>query len=535
MKIYFKFIILFALFLNFSYAKNISFDFLNNLPRSTSKDYYIWKYLDNNITTKQAYILMSQVYNMNKKLFIKFAKKINNPNYKKILKCYKMKPNEFFKSDADCIKIGFSIYDATKISKQKLKIIENIEQNKYPNFYQSLRIISDKNPFKKLMKSNKDIFFKVFNKVGSAYREKYFNHTIPKNKLKDLISDKKFNQTIKLIVTNPKLNYLQKSLLNINSNKLDANSIFFLGLNALRFNQNKKALKYFKQAKIKYYFRFDKDKVLFWQYLITKNKDYLQKLSKSFEINIYSLYASELLSIPYKKVISNLHCENIKPHENIKNPFAWLHLLNKIDKKETNLTKMAKNFKSCKELPYKAFVLTKLNYKNNYFIMPYKKYINNYNNDEKALIYAIGRQESRFIPSSISSSYALGIMQFMPFLAKATAKQKKIKDFDLDMMFDPKISYTFSANYINYLKKHLNNPLLIAYAYNGGIGFTKRLLKEGFFKKGKYEPFLSMELIPYDESKRYAKKVLANYIIYKKLLGKPIKITTLFQKLQTSL
>jgi len=102
MKIYFKFIILFALFLNFSYAKNISFDFLNNLPRSTSKDYYIWKYLDNNITTKQAYILMSQVYNMNKKLFIKFAKKINNPNYKKILKCYKMKPNEFFKSDADC-------------------------------------------------------------------------------------------------------------------------------------------------------------------------------------------------------------------------------------------------------------------------------------------------------------------------------------------------------------------------------------------------------------------------------------------------
>ncbi len=535
MRIYFKFIILFVLFLSFSYAKNISFASLNNLPRSTSKDYYIWKYLDNNITTKQAYALMSQVYNMNKKLFIKFAKRINKPIYKKILKCYEMKPNDFFKSDADCIKIGFSIYDATKISKQKLKIIENIEQNKYPNFYQSLQIISDKKPFKKLMKSNKDIFFKVFNQVGSVYREKYFNHIIPKNKLKDLISDKRFNQTIQLIMTDPKLNYLQKSLLNINSSKLYANSIFFLGLNALKFNQNKKALKYLKQAKRKYYFRFDKDKVLFWQYLITKNKNYLQKLSKSFEINIYSLYASELLSIPHKKVISNLYCKNIKPHENIKNPFVWLRLLNQIDNKDTNLTKMVKNFKSCKELPYKAFVLTKLNYKNDYFIMPYKKYINNLNINTKALIYAIGRQESRFIPSSISSSYALGIMQFMPFLAKATAKQKKIKNFDLDMMFNPKISYTFSINYIKYLKKHLKNPLLIAYAYNGGIGFTKRLLKEGFFKKGKYEPFLSMELIPYNESKRYGKKVLANYIIYKELLGKPVKLTTLFQKLQTSL
>ena len=30
--------------------------------------------------------------------------------------------------------------------------------------------------------------------------------------------------------------------------------------------------------------------------------------------------------------------------------------------------------------------------------------------------------------------------------------------------------------HLNYLIRHLYNPLFIAYAYNGGIGFTKRLI-----------------------------------------------------------
>ena len=43
----------------------------------------------------------------------------------------------------------------------------------------------------------------------------------------------------------------------------------------------------------------------------------------------------------------------------------------------------------------------------------------------KSLIYALGRQESRFIPTSVSSSYAMGTMQIMPFLSKAIAKELK--------------------------------------------------------------------------------------------------------------
>ncbi|MEE6538237.1 hypothetical protein VWM66_10785, partial [Campylobacter jejuni] len=46
-----------------------------------------------------------------------------------------------------------------------------------------------------------------------------------------------------------------------------------------------------------------------------------------------------------------------------------------------------------------------------------------------------------------------------------------------------------------------------------------------YFQKLGFEPFLSMELVPYQESRIYGKKVLANYIVYRHLLNDSIKIS----------
>lgn len=517
---------------NISFSKEITYKFLQSKPKSIYKDYYIWRYLDQNISSNNAFSLISEVKSMNKKLFIRFARKINKKVYKKVLKCYMLKPNEFLKEDADCIKIGFSIYDGTKLPKEKLEIIEHKIKDKYKKLDNSLKILSSNTPFKMLLKAKKDIFFNVFNNVGSKYRQKWLNKIIKHNKILLYSKNRKFNKTIKLIVTNLKLKNLQKSLLDINGSNLSAQSNFFLAMNSLKFNENKKALQYLDIANKKYYFRFDKDKVLFWKYLISNNLEFLYALSKSFDINIYSLYALHKLGVQPKNIVNNLTCVNTKPKLNIENPFKWLNILDKLNNKDSNKTKIAKSFKSCDELPFKAFALERVNYKRyNYFIQPYKKYLNSYSDDKKALILAIARQESRFIPASISSSYALGMMQFMPFLAKAIAKQEKIKDFRLDDMFNPEIAYNFSYKHIKYLQRRLKQPLFIAYAYNGGIGFTKRMLKSGFFQKGKFEPYLSMELVPYAQSRRYGKKVMANYLIYSNLLGEHINIKSLFQKL----
>jgi soluble lytic murein transglycosylase len=40
-----------------------------------------------------------------------------------------------------------------------------------------------------------------------------------------------------------------------------------------------------------------------------------------------------------------------------------------------------------------------------------------------------------------------------------------------------------------------------------------------------------MELVPYAESREYGKKVLANYYIYRKILGRPFRLTHYFQNL----
>ncbi len=167
--------------------------------------------------------------------------------------------------------------------------------------------------------------------------------------------------------------------------------------------------------------------------------------------------------------------------------------------------------------------------------MPYRDGMIGKIEREFALLYAIGRQESRFVPASISPSYALGMMQIMPFLGKTLAKEMGEK-IDLDDMFNPYKSIKYADRHLDYLTKYLYHPLFIAYAYNGGIGFTRRTLRrEELFKKGRYEPYLSMELVDYAESKEYAKKVLANYVIYYNLLGGELRISELLKQLDNPL
>ena len=92
----------------------------------------------------------------------------------------------------------------------------------------------------------------------------------------------------------------------------------------------------------------------------------------------------------------------------------------------------------------------------------------------------------------------------------------------------------YANHHINYLAKYLHNPLFVAYAYNGGIGFTKRLIKRNdYFRKGPYEPYLSMEKIKNVEAREYGKKVLVNYVIYQNKLGIPARITPYIQDLTT--
>ena len=513
----------------------ITKEWLQTKPRSYAKDFYIWRYLDQDITPQEAIWALGEANRVNNKLFFRYAKKLNHKETSRVVQCMRMDQNKLVLEDNNCIELGLSAYKATKLSRnQRDKLIDQL-QEQYPQKVNILKIINSPIAFQILTNSDTDTFYDTFLQVGGKFRAENFNYHLPKKTISKLKKDKKnFQRVIRKIVIEPRLTKLQQSLLHIQSKELNHHSTFYLAINAIKHKEYKNALEYLKDSYNKAYYMFDKDKVLFWQYKLTQSKEYLQKLSNSWDINIYSLYAKETLNKKIDNLVFDFETDQEKSDFNTSDPFAWLKVLN--DSKNIDSGKMEyykKLFNTQETSGHLAFVQERFSkYQKGYFPTPYKDLTKNYTKQRTALINAIARQESRFIPTSISHSYAQGVMQIMPFLSRALAKQMD-EEYDIDKQLEAKTNIRYAHKHLDWLEKQLKHPLLIAYAYNGGIGFTKRMLKSGIFKKGKFEPFLSMELVPYDESKKYGKKVLANYIIYyNQTHEKKIHVTSELEKLR---
>jgi len=505
---------------------NITLEWLEKQPISFAKDFYIWRYLNQDISPEESNKALSQVRYLNNKILYRYINKSDNVDLQEYKKCMRLNTKALLHKEDYCIEAGLTVYDATKLSKADLDKIIKKSKKEYPKFAEKLEIIKAKVPFEKLMNEDKDLFFDTFNECGSRYRTENFNHYFPSSLLTKLKKDKKFGQTIKLIVTNLQMRKAQISLLKLNPEGLDYKSVFHLAINAIRHKKEKLALVYLEDAFTKAYYRMEKDNIIFWQYQLTKEKKYLELLSDSWDVNIYTLYANSILKKENKNIVYDLKQKKKKTNYDLSNPFKWLEVLDESKKMDENkLTKYESIFTTKETLGHLAFVKERYTrYRKSYFVTPYEEYLNGVNNKRKALIYAIGRQESRFIPTSISPAFAMGTMQIMPFLSKAIAKELK-EPYDIDKQLTAKTNLRYANYHLNYLERNLNHPLFIAYAYNGGIGFTKRLLKTNLFKKGKYEPFLSMELLPYDETKKYGKKVLTNYLIYNNYFNKENKLS----------
>ncbi len=516
----------------------ITIDFFKDKHRSITKDFYIWRFLDQNITAKEAKALIGEVYNMSNKLFFKFAEKLNEQGFKEIAECIKAGPRELTKASADCIALGLTPQKAVQLTKKELSEVSEKVKEKYPIRAEIYKILSKEDPFDALIKAEPEVFFKLFNGLGDDYIASHFDKPIEKKYIQKFANFYAFNETVKKIAVNEHLTKLQNSILDIDSSRLSAEGNIYLALNALKHGKKENALKYLLTALPKAYKTFEKDRILFWLYQTTEDKKYLIKLSESPKINIYSIYAMEILHKKAKNIVTDINPSDSETDFNFTNPFSWEELKRKAKKADTQqLIEIAEKLNTEEGEPYAAYLFEKaIKFKKEFFIMPYKKYLRKLTPKRKAMILAIARQESKFIPTEISRSYALGMMQFMPFVAEDIAKKLGYENFDLQNLFHPEVAYEFANHHIDYLEKYLYHPLLVFYAYNAGIGFVRRMLQNGslFRKKGKYEPFLSMEMVPNDQARYYGKRVLANYIIYSQLLGKKVMLVPLLQRLTSS-
>ena len=143
---------------------------------------------------------------------------------------------------------------------------------------------------------------------------------------------------------------------------------------------------------------------------------------------------------------------------------------------------------------------------------------------DRALLFAVMRQESQFLTHVQSNAGAVGVMQLMPATAHAMAKrtgvalQRKVQRAP-DPLADPEVNMALAQEYIVSLieqERIGENLVLIAAAYNCGPGALQRWRSSPEFGK---DPLLFIESIPSRETRTFTERVLANYWIYRERLG----------------
>lgn len=316
-------------------------------------------------------------------------------------------------------------------------------------------------------------------------------------------------------------------------NRSKANKSFKHGLALMKQNKPEQAAAYFDSARNNYPERYEVDKSLFWLYLSTKDTTYIKLLRESYHVNMYTLIAADTITGKYPKTITPSISKSRTQGFNIQNPIDWAKVKIRMNA-SYDLHGLANNYQSQECIGVYTYLKAQAsNHADAYFPMPYRNAMKHMTPQRQALIYALARQESRFVPASVSRSFALGMMQFMPFLIEHVAKEKGEK-IDFDEIFNPYKAIEYADFHLDYLTKYLHHPLFIAYAYNGGIGFTRKHIKDNQnFRTGPYEPYMSMEMMQNDEAREYGKKVLANYVIYLNKLGVSTRIFPLLKTLAT--
>ncbi len=142
---------------------------------------------------------------------------------------------------------------------------------------------------------------------------------------------------------------------------------------------------------------------------------------------------------------------------------------------------------------------------------------------ETALLLGIARQESEFNTLTVSGAGARGILQVMPITAKHVCRDYKIK-CDLPRLLTDKAYNTMiaSAYIADRMGEFQGSYVLGTAGYNAGPGRAREWMREfGDPRDAKIDAVDWIYRIPFEETREYVQKVLANTQIYRARLGAP--------------
>ncbi|WP_229474701.1 lytic transglycosylase domain-containing protein [Pseudoduganella lurida] len=131
---------------------------------------------------------------------------------------------------------------------------------------------------------------------------------------------------------------------------------------------------------------------------------------------------------------------------------------------------------------------------------------------DRAWVYGLIRQESRFIMTAQSSAGASGLMQVMPSTGRWVANKIGLTNFVQEMLTDVRTNILLGANYMNMVLGSMDGSQVLATAaYNAGPGRLRSW--RGALTKP-MDSTIFIESIPYLETRTYVKNVMTNATYY---------------------
>ena len=128
-----------------------------------------------------------------------------------------------------------------------------------------------------------------------------------------------------------------------------------------------------------------------------------------------------------------------------------------------------------------------------------------------AFVAAIILNESSYDPSAVSSVGARGLMQLLPDTGRWVAGKLGIRDYTDDLLFDAETNLRLGVWYLDFLSdRYGGDPVLVACAYHAGHGNVDTWLTH-YSRDGRT---LSLDEIPMENTRSYARKVVDSYAIY---------------------
>lgn len=139
---------------------------------------------------------------------------------------------------------------------------------------------------------------------------------------------------------------------------------------------------------------------------------------------------------------------------------------------------------------------------------------------DRALVYALARQESAFNVNARSRSGARGLLQLMPATARFIADSgQTFRGRNRNQLYDPRLNLSLGQKYVDHLlsgEVSSGNLLLSVASYNAGPGNVAKWQRK--VRHGS-DPLIFIESIPVTETRLFVQRVMENLWIYRARLG----------------